>query len=101
MALDFHRFDNKELLFQIDDKKFGILSEIFELFTQWTGIMIDQYGDLKLTIGYQLTIVKIIDKYIETTDLNKNKLKTTAIIEFKGVLIFLINKKIELELLGD
>jgi hypothetical protein len=63
--------------------------------------MIDQYGDLKLTIGDQLTIVKIINKYIETTDLNKNKLKTTVIIEFKGVLIFLINKKIELELLGD
>lgn len=101
MALDFHRFDNKELLFQIDDKKFGILSEIFESFTHWTGIFVDRYGDLKLTIEDQLTIVKIIDKYIEVTDLNKNKLKTTVIIEFKGVLIFLINNKIELELLGD
>ncbi|TRX30284.1 hypothetical protein FNW52_20285 [Flavobacterium sp. ZT3R18] len=101
MALDFHRLDNNELLFQMENNKFEYLLEIFETFRQWTGIVIDQYGDLKLTIENQETIVKIIEKYIEITDLNKNKLKTSIILEFKGLLMFLINKKIEIELLGD
>lgn len=101
MALDFHRLDNNELLFQMDDNKFEYLFEIFETFKQWTGIVIDQYGDLKLTIGNLETIVKIIEKYIEIADLNKNKLQTSAILEFKGLLIFLLNKNIEIKLFGD
>lgn len=78
----------------------NILFEIFETFKQWTGIVIDPYGDLKLTIENLETIVKVIEKHIEITDLNKNKLQTSAILEFKGFLIFLINKKNEIQLLG-
>lgn len=101
MALDFHRLDNNELLFQMDDGGFEYLFEIFETFKQWTGIVIEQYRDSQLTIENLKTIVKIIEKYIEITDLNNNKLKTSVILEFKGFLMFLINKEIEIKLLGD
>jgi len=101
MALDFHRLDNNEFLFSLGGRQFTYLSDIFDTFTQWTGLVIDQYDDLKLTTENQETLIKIIDKYIDTTDLNKDKKKTSAILEFKGLIGFFLNKKVDLELLGD
>jgi hypothetical protein len=101
MALDFHRLDNKDFLFALDDREYDYLSEIFDSFTHWTGLIIDQYDKLKLTTENQETLIKIIDKYIDTTDLNKDKKKTSAILEFKGLINLFLNKKVDLELLGD
>ncbi|HRH48851.1 MAG TPA: hypothetical protein PLP23_08865 [Panacibacter sp.] len=101
MALDFHRLDNKKYLFGLDDKTLDALGEIFEMFTHWTGLVIDPYGDLKLPTENQQTLITIIDKYIEKTDLNKDKAKTSTILEFKGLLKYFSRNKIDLELLGD
>ena len=64
MALDFHRLDNKEYLFGLDDKKYKNLDEIFTEYKNWTGVYIDPYGDTKLTIENQKMFIKIIDTYI-------------------------------------
>lgn len=50
MAIDFHRLDNREYLFGLDEKKYKNLVEIFTEYKNWTGIYIDEYGDTKLTI---------------------------------------------------
>ena len=101
MALDFYRLDNDEYLFGLNDNQYTFLFEIFETFRHSTGLVIDQYGDLKLTTENQLVLIKVIDKYIETNDLHKNKLRIAAILEFKGLLTFFSNRKIDLKLLGD
>ena len=101
MALDFCRLDNREYLFGLDDKQFQALFEIFETFRQWTGLVIDQYGDLTLTPENQLTLIKVIDKYIDSTDLNKDKLKTSAVLEFKGIMSYFLKMGINIELVGD
>jgi hypothetical protein len=101
MALDFCRLDNSEYLFGLDDKHFQALSEIFETFRQWTGLVIDQYDDLTLTPENQQTLIKVIDKYIESIDLNKDKWKTSAVLEFKGVMSYFLKMGIDIELLGD
>ena len=101
MALDFHRLDTNEHLFGLDDEQFDYLSEIFQAFTRWTGLVIDQYGDFKLTADNQKTLVRIIEKYVSQTDLDKDKQKTSVILEFKGILGFLSNRNIDLKLLGD
>jgi hypothetical protein len=101
MALDFYHSGNHELLFQLDNSEFNELIEIFEAFKHWTGLSIDPYNDFNLSVENQQTLVKIIDKYIESTDLNKNKEKTSAIIAFKGLLNYFIAKNIHLELIGD
>lgn len=81
MALDFHRTDNREYLFGLEDKQYKNLNEIFSEFKNWTGISIDPYSDLKLSIENQSTLVKIIDIYIDKTNLNIDKLKIVDIIE--------------------
>jgi len=101
MALDFHRLDNKEHIFGLDDKQFEALSEIFEEFKYRTGLTIDQYSDFKMTKENQLAIIKIIDEYISKNDLNRNKFKTIAIIEFRLFLLLLSSKNIDLKLIGD
>jgi len=101
MALDFHRLDNSDFLFGLDDRQYNYLTEIFDKFTQWTGLVIDQYGHIKLTVENQITLVKIIEKYIDAIDLNKDKKKTSAILEFKGLIKFFLIKKVDLELCGD
>ena len=101
MALSFHRLDNGEHLFDLDDHQFSCLTDIFETFQQWTGLIIDQYDDLQLTTENQETLIQVIDKYVDKTDLNKDKLKTAAILEFKGLLRFFSSNKVDLELLGD
>ena len=101
MALDFYRKDNKEHLFVLDDNQFEYLIEIFNEFKYQTGLLIDQYGDLKLTIENQKLIIKIIDNYIDKSDLNKNKAKTKTIIEFRTFLKNISKKEVELNLKGD
>lgn len=101
MVLDFHRLDNKEYLFGLDDKKYKNLDEIFTEYKNWTGIHIDPYSDTKLTVENQKLLVKIIDIYIEKVNLNTDKQKTVDILEFKTLLNFFSQKNIEFEILGD
>ena len=101
MALDFHKKDNKEYLFGLDNEYFNFLSEIFEKFNLWTGLSINQYDDLELSIENQKILIKIIDKHIEENDLNRNKKQTSAILEFKGLLKYFLAKNIDLKLFGD
>lgn len=101
MALDFHRLDNRAYLFGLDDKKYNNLDEIFTAYKNWTGIYIDQYGDSKLTIENQKMLVKIIDTYLDKTNLNTDKQKTIDILEFRALLRYFSEHKIDIEILGD
>ncbi|PSR54870.1 hypothetical protein AHMF7605_15855 [Adhaeribacter arboris] len=78
MALDFYQLNNKEYFFALEDKELQDLGEILQEFRYRTGFVIDQYSDYKLTIENQAAIIKIIDDYIDKTDLNKNKSKIFA-----------------------
>lgn len=101
MALDFHRLDNGDFLFGLDDTQCNYLMNIFDTFTQWTGLPIDQYGDAIITTENQQTLINIINKYIDATDLNKDKNKTSAILEFKGLIIYFRNNNIDVKAKGD
>lgn len=101
MALDFHRLDNNQYLFGLDDRKLDNLAVIFEAYQQRTGIFIDPYSDMQLTTDNQRTLIKIIDDYINKTNLNNDKQKTIDIIEFRGLLTFFANANCDLRLLGD
>ena len=101
MAVDFYRQDTSEYLFNLDDKQFAALSEIFEEFKYRTGFMIDQYSDFKLTWENQESMVKIIDGYIDKNDLNKNKKKTISVLEFRALMKFFSEKRITINLKGD
>ncbi len=102
MALDFYIHNTKEYLFSFESTKFSDLEqEIFIPFKYRTGILIDEYGDTKLSIENQQTLVKIIDEYVEKTDLNTHKSKTKNILELRGLLLYFIKKEYSLELLGD
>lgn len=101
MALDFYRFDNREYLFKLEDKELTDLSELFERFTQWTGLFIDPYGEINLSVENQEILLKIIDKYVASTDLNKDKGKTSSILGFKGLLLYFTKNNVGLQLKGD
>ena len=101
MALDFHRLDNKEYLFGLDDKKYKNLDEIFTEYKNWTGVFIDPYSDMKLTIENQKMLVKIIDTYIEKTNLNTDKQKTVDILAFRTLLNYFSDQNLDIEILGD
>ncbi|WP_207534839.1 hypothetical protein [Desertivirga arenae] len=101
MALDFYRRDTQEYLFGLGDQQFHNLQEIFKEFQYRTGLIIDQYGDTVLSIENQQTLIKIIDGFIEKTDLNKDKAKTVSIIEFRGLLNYFITNRVDLQLKGD
>lgn len=101
MALDFHRLDNNQHLFGLDNNNFNLISEIFETFRQLTGIFIDQYGDTELSIEKQKILITIIDEYVEKTNLNHDKQKTVAILEFRGLLKLFTITNCDLELIGD
>ena len=101
MALDFHRLDNREYLFGLDDKNYKNLDEIFTEFKNWTGIYIDEYGDTKLTIENQKIVLKIIDVYINKTNLNTDKQKTVDILEFRTLLKYFSDQNFDIEILGD
>ncbi|MDP8171228.1 hypothetical protein QJU96_08010 [Pasteurella skyensis] len=102
MALDFHIYGTEEYLYGLESNKFYDLEEdIFIPFKYRTGIYIDEYGDSQLSVDNQKLLIKIIDEYIEKTDLNKNKSKTKNILEFRGLLLYFIGKNYDLVLLGD
>ncbi|XZF14883.1 hypothetical protein ACTHGU_01995 [Chitinophagaceae bacterium MMS25-I14] len=101
MALDFHRLDNNDFLFGLDDGQYNYLSGIFKSFEMWTGLAIDQYSDLVLVTTNQELLMKIIDKHIVATNLNYDKKRTDAILTFKGLINFCVNHKIDLKLRGD
>ena len=101
MAFDFYRQDNNEYLFGLEDNQFENLNEIFNEFKYRTGYVVDQYKDFKMTLENQEAIIKIIDNYINKTDLNKDKAKTLTIIELRTALEYCSDKKIELKLKGD
>lgn len=101
MALDFHRLNNHEFLFKLDDKKYSNLNDIFTEYKHWTGVYIDQYGDTKLTVENQKTLVKITDIYIEKNNLNSDKQKTVDILEFRALMAFFSNKNCDIKILGD
>ena len=101
MALDFHKADNQEYLFGLDDTKYNNLDKIFTEYKNWTGIYIDQYSDAKLPIENQKLLLKIIDAYVNKANLNIDKQKTVDILEFRGLLVYFIEKNFDIEILGD
>lgn len=101
MALDFHRSDTDEYLFGLNDEQYTSLQEIFTIFYQRTGLQIDQYKDMKLTTENCQTLLHIIDKSVQQADLNRDKKKTTVILEFSGLLNYFNEKGIDFHLHGD
>ena len=101
MALDFHRLDNQEHLFGLDGKKLSNLDEIFTEYKYWTGIFIDAYGDTKLSVQNQKTLIKIIDTYVEKTNLNLDKRKTVDILGFRALLNYCSDKNVDIQISGD
>lgn len=101
MALDFFILENNEYLFGLDSSKYANLETIFESYKRKTGIYIDEYRDTLLSVSNQKVLLKIIDEYVTETDLNVNKIKTTSILEFRGLLSFFISKNYSLKLAGD
>lgn len=101
MALDFHNKENDEYLFGLDDKKYNSLIDIFEEFTHWTGLVIDLYGDLSINKSAQTALIRIIDKYVEQSNLNEDKSKTIEILGFRSLLIHYMEKDITFQLYGD
>ncbi|MDH7447636.1 hypothetical protein [Aquimarina sp. 2201CG14-23] len=101
MALDFHKFDNNEHLFGLDDKQYAHLENLFVEFKQKTGVYIDPYRDIRLSVDHQKTMLKIIDAWIYVADLNKNKLKTETVIQFKTWMDYFSNKDIDIQIVGD
>ncbi|MEQ3498646.1 hypothetical protein ABMY20_02685 [Tenacibaculum sp. SSH1-16] len=101
MALDFHRLDNQEYLFGLNDNKCKNLYEIFTEYKNWTGVLIAPYSDIKLTIENQKMFAKIIDIYIEKTNLNMDKQKIIDILEFRTLLKYFSDKNLDIKILGD
>ncbi len=102
MPLDFHKLDTHEHLFALQSHEFNDLqTDIFTTFKHWTGIEIDEHGDCQLTVENQQTLIRIIDEYIEKTDLNRDKSKTKNILAFRGLLLYIVNNHWDLQLLGD
>ena len=46
-------------------------------------------------------MLKIIDDYIQKADLNQDKQKTMLIIEFRSMIKYFSDRKIDLRVLGD
>jgi len=101
MALDIHRPDTDEFIFSLNDERYNCLSVIFEWFEKPTGIYIDPYGDTILDVKCLSFLAKLIDGYVHKTDLNLDKKRTSAILEFRGVLNIFIEKNVPLKFYGD
>lgn len=101
MALDFHNAMNNDLVFSLTEKQFSFLAEIFDQYYYRTGTRLDYYQDQKLNLQSQQVISEIIDNYIQKSDLNRDKNKTVAIIEFQTLLKFCINQNWDLIALAD
>lgn len=101
MALDFHRLDTNEYLFGLDDEQYNCLHDIFKIFHQWTGLEIDPYNDIQLTTENCKTLLQIIDKHVQQTDLNRDKKKVTILLGFRGLLEYFAGKNTNFKLHGD
>jgi len=103
MALDIHRLDNDEHIFGLSDSEngYGFVDIIFERFATKTGIYIDWYSNTVLDVNNMKFLIQLIDAYIKSTDLNKNKNATTSILGFRGILDMLASKEISVKLVGD
>lgn len=101
MALDFHRLDNNEFLFGLDDAKYANMEAIFLEYRKNSGIYIDPYRDTKLTVENQKVMIKIIAAYIDKTDLNLNKQKTIDVLWFKALICYFSDKGIDIKIVGD
>jgi hypothetical protein len=77
------------------------LEIIFQRFHKRTGIYIDYYGDTVLSLKNIKLLMELIDQYVQGVDININKKLTSAVLEFKGVLKYLLQKNISVKLLGD
>jgi len=100
MALDIHRLDNGEHIFGLSDC-YGSVDVIFAKFAKKTGRNIDWYGDTILDVSNLKFLMQLIDEYTNSTDLNKNKDATSAILGFRGILDMLVSKEISVKLVGD
>lgn len=102
MALDFYTSrDRQEHLFSIENKQFIALEDILSEFEHWTGVLLDEFSDFTLDKGNQQTLLKIIDQYIQQTDLNRNKYKTIEILSFYSLIRYFYNRNIVLFAFGD
>lgn len=102
MALDIHKSDDcHEWLYAIDDQLFDQLAEIFGCFYRESGIRIEHYQDRGLDVASQKILLKVIDRYIQQIDLNKNRDTTIGIISFRGFIQFTITKNWNLFLYCD
>ncbi len=101
MALDFHNKENDDYLFGLADFQMNALHEIFEEFTHWTGQVIDPYADLLMDKNAQVMLLKIIDNYVQKSDLNKDKAKSVEVLGFRGLLKHYMDKNILFQLYGD
>jgi hypothetical protein len=103
MALDICicKQDKNEHLFTLDDDRCNHLNIVFDQFKKSTGLLIDEYDDIVLDNWSIKILIKIIDEYIEKTNLNTNKKQTSIILEFKGILNIFIENNISMQLSGD
>lgn len=101
MALDFHHTTDNELIFSLSEKQFNLLHDIFNQYFYRSGVRLDYYQDQQLRLANQQVLCKIIDDYIQQTDLNRDKKKTVTIIEFQSLLKFCIAKNYDLAVLAD
>jgi hypothetical protein len=101
MALDIYIQDSNQYIFGLNDERYNCLYNIFKQFKNITGIYIDQYTDTKLDTKNIKRLIELIDRYIERTDLSKNKKETSIILEFKGLLNIFIENNYSIRLHGD
>lgn len=101
MALDFHNVTNDDLIFSLSETKFSLLKEILKQYFYRTGVDFDSYQDQQLSVANQQVLCRIIDEYIQKTDLNRDKMKTVMMIEFQSLLKFCIAKNYDLAVLAD
>ncbi|MFV0481997.1 MAG: hypothetical protein ACK5LP_08430 [Campylobacteraceae bacterium] len=102
MPLDFYSNQNKEeYFFSLTHKQLEIFEDIFVEFNKRTGLFLDECRDAILYTGNLQVLLKIIENYVQKTDLNKDKNKTMEILSFYGLIRVYCNKNIELQVLGE
>lgn len=101
MALDFHRLDNDEHLFGISEEQYHHLAPVFRKFQQRTGLYIDPYGDMQLTVENCQLLLRIIEEHILPIDLNRDRQGTIQVLSFRGLLEYFVKKNVDFQLRGD
>ena len=98
MALDLYIMENgqpKEWIYSIDSNKWVLFSEAFELFRSRSGLVIDQYSDIKFSSGLEnlISAVKSVAP--------KHGKSSTIFLEFIAVLESAESKGKPLIFVGD